>query len=95
MDSNLNTSSNNKRSASEANDYADSAINVKRSRSGKVDLRFLLASRASRGCVLLERTDVRFVLGDAGAIIGRQGKNILVWTHVRHSVAMNSGSRRS
>lgn len=55
MDSSLN--SNNKRSANDINDYQDTN-NVKRTRSNKLDLRFLLASR------------------DAGAIIGRQGKNI-------------------
>ncbi|CAF3939038.1 unnamed protein product [Adineta steineri] len=59
MEPNLNT--NNKRSANDGNDYEDNANNNnnnKRTRSGRVDLRFLLASR------------------DAGAIIGRQGKNI-------------------
>lgn len=48
----------NKRAASDGSEYQDDANNVKRTRSTKVDLRFLLASR------------------DAGAIIGRQGKNI-------------------
>jgi hypothetical protein len=43
MDANLNT--NNKRSVNDANDYQDNANNVKRTRSTKVDLRFLLASR--------------------------------------------------
>ncbi|CAF4201128.1 unnamed protein product, partial [Rotaria magnacalcarata] len=57
MESNLN--SNNKRSANDGNDdNQDNNNNVKRTRSNKVDLRFLLASR------------------DAGAVIGRQGKNI-------------------
>ncbi|CAF2737301.1 unnamed protein product [Rotaria sp. Silwood2] len=56
MDTNLNT--NNKRAANDGNDNQDNTNNVKRTRSTKVDLRFLLASR------------------DAGAIIGRQGKNI-------------------
>lgn len=49
---------NNKRVANDGNDYPETMNNAKRTRSGKIDLRFLLASR------------------DAGAIIGRQGKNI-------------------
>ncbi|UJR09424.1 hypothetical protein I4U23_013665 [Adineta vaga] len=57
MESNLN--SNNKRLATDGNDYPDNNNNNnKRSRTNRIDLRFLLASR------------------DAGAIIGRQGKNI-------------------
>ncbi|CAF0783778.1 unnamed protein product [Adineta ricciae] len=60
MEPNLN--SNNKRAAPDGNDDADNNNNNnnnnKRSRTNRVDLRFLLASR------------------DAGAIIGRQGKNI-------------------
>ncbi len=43
MESNLNT--NNKRSANDGNDYQD---NNKRTRSTKVDLRFLLASRMKK-----------------------------------------------
>ena len=43
MESNLNT--NNKRSANDGNDYHDNGNNVKRTRTNRVDLRFLLASR--------------------------------------------------
>ena len=40
-----NPNANNKRAASEGNDFQDNLNNVKRTRAGKVDLRFLLASR--------------------------------------------------
>lgn len=43
MEPNLNA--NNKRSANDSNDNQDNSNNVKRPRSAKVDLRFLLASR--------------------------------------------------
>ncbi len=44
MESNLNT--NNKRSANDGNDYPDNNMNnVKRTRTAKVDLRFLVTSR--------------------------------------------------
>jgi hypothetical protein len=46
MESNLNT--NNKRSANDGNDYHDNSNNVKRTRSNRVDLRFLLASRMKK-----------------------------------------------
>lgn len=74
MDSNLN--SNNKRSANDINDYQDTN-NVKRTRSNKLDLRFLLASRKLFSFVhsIIVHLE-NFLQGDAGAIIGRQGKNI-------------------
>jgi hypothetical protein len=43
MESNL--TNNNKRAANDGNDYPDNGNNVKRTRTAKVDLRFLLASR--------------------------------------------------
>ena len=53
MDSNLNT--NNKRSANDGNDYQDNPNNVKRTRTNKVDLRFLLASRMKKFFFLINK----------------------------------------
>ena len=71
MDSNLNA--NNKRAANDTNDYQD---NVKRTRSTKADLRFLLASRKNLLLHLFFVYSLANMTGDAGAVIGRQGKNI-------------------
>jgi hypothetical protein len=46
MESNLNT--NNKRSANDGNDYQDNTNNIKRTRTTKIDLKFLLASRMKK-----------------------------------------------
>jgi predicted RNA-binding protein YlqC (UPF0109 family) len=74
MESNLNP--NNKRSANDANDYQDNPNNnTKRTRTTKVDLRFLLASRMRKKKFFFLFIHLKN-LGDAGAIIGRQGKNI-------------------
>jgi hypothetical protein len=79
MESNLNT--NNKRSANDGNDYQDNTNNIKKTRTTKVDLRFLLASRMKNFFQKKQKKNFFFIihfknLGDAGAIIGRQGKNI-------------------
>jgi predicted RNA-binding protein YlqC (UPF0109 family) len=71
MESNLNP--NNKRLANDGNDYQDNTNNNKRARTPKVDLRFLLASRMKKSFLFSYSFEN---LGDAGAIIGRQGKNI-------------------
>jgi len=69
----------NKRLANDGNDYQDNTNNNnKRARTPKVDLRFLLASRMKKKVF---KKSLFFYysfenLGDAGAIIGRQGKNI-------------------
>lgn len=80
MDSNSNVNANNKRSANDVNEHQDHA-NTKRTKSTKVDLRFLLASRTvslslSLRPFLRPSPFIAPFLGDAGAIIGRQGKNI-------------------
>jgi hypothetical protein len=57
MESNLNT--NNKRSANDGNDYQDNTNNIKRTRTTKIDLKFLLASRMKK---ILSKKKLSFLL---------------------------------